>query len=134
MTAIGSIGVSRANVSFKQNVENASKAENVSAPVQQETNDSFISSKKDVEPPKISTVRLMTGFMTDKQVEGINKAGKLPENAKFVMNGYGSYTICNNFFGMRVGTQTIPQGFEVKKNVLGQAVVLPKDSTGLMIK
>ena len=35
---------------------------------------------------------------------------------------------------MRIGTQTIPQGFEVKKNVLGQAVVLPKDSTGIMIK
>ena len=50
------------------------------------------------------------------------------------MNGYGSYSISNNILGVRVGTQTLPEGFEVKKNFLGQAVVLPKGSEGLFIR
>ena len=70
----------------------------------------------------------------DKQVNDINKTRQLPPNAKFVMNGYGCYAISNNFFRIRVGTQTLPEGFEVRKNVFGQAVVLPKGSEGLLIK
>lgn len=129
---INAVNMTRANISFKQNVENTPKLEKISLPTQNKTNDTFVSSNQEIEPPKISRFRLMTGFLTDKQVEGINKAGKLPKNAKFVM-AFGSYSICNNFFGFRTGTQTIPQGFEVKKNVFGEAVVLPKDSNGLLI-
>ena len=70
----------------------------------------------------------------DEQIAQINKTRKLPPNAKFVPNAVGQYRIVNNFINLTVGTQTLPEGFEVKKNILGQAVVLPKGSDGLFIK
>ena len=82
----------------------------------------------------IGVLRLTTGLLTDEQVDNINKTRKLPDNAKFIPNGFGQYYIANNFFNMRAGTQTLPEGFEVKKNVLGFAVVVPKDTNGLLIK
>lgn len=89
---------------------------------------------EDLTPPEIGMLRLGTGFLTDEQVAQINKTKKLPPNAKFVPNAVGQYRIVNNFINLTVGTQTLPEGFEVKKNILGQAVVLPKDSDGLFIK
>ena len=98
--------------------------------------DTFEHSEKsaEIQPPRIGTARLMFGLLTDRQVAQINASRKLPPNAKFVMNGVGGYSISNNFFGVRVGTQTLPEGFEVKKNILGFAVVLPKGSDGIMLK
>lgn len=117
-------------VAFKQNPQPIK--ENIQKTIE---NDKFVSSTQQENlPPDIGTFRLTTGFLTDKQVDDINKTRQLPPNAKFVMNGYGSYAISNNFFGIRVGTQTLPEGFEVRKNVFGQAVVLPKGSEGLLIK
>ena len=117
-------------VAFKQNPQPIK--ENLQKTIE---NDKFVSSTQPENlPPDIGTFRLTTGFLTDKQVDDINKTRQLPPNAKFVMNGYGSYAISNNFFGIRVGTQTLPEGFEVRKNVFGQAVVLPKGSEGLLIK
>lgn len=117
-------------VAFKQNPQPIK--ENLQKTIE---NDKFVSSTQQENlPPDIGTLRLTTGFLTDKQVDDINKTRQLPPNAKFVMNGYGSYAISNNFFGIRVGTQTLPEGFEVRKNVFGQAVVLPKGSEGLLIK
>lgn len=115
---------------FKQYPQQAMK-ENVQAPMR---NDQFVPSNNQALPPEIGTFRLSTGFLTDRQVDAINQSRRLPSNAKFVMNGYGSYSISNNFFGIRIGTQTLPEGFEVRKNVFGQAVVLPKGSEGLMIR
>ena len=117
-------------VAFKQNPQPIK--ENLQKTIE---NNKFVSSTQQENlPPDIGTFRLTTGFLTDKQVDDINKTRQLPPNAKFVMNGYGSYAISNNFFGIRVGTQTLPEGFEVRKNVFGQAVVLPKGSEGLLIK
>ena len=91
-------------------------------------------STKEAEPPKISRLRLMFNLLTDEQIDQINKSGKLPSNGKFIMNGMGSHHIANNFFNLRAGTQTLPEGFEVKKNVLGFAVVVPKGTEGLLVK
>ena len=98
--------------------------------------DSFERSEEsqELQPPRIGMGRLIFGLLTDKQVAQINASRKLPPNAKFVMNGVGGYSISNNFFGVRTGTQILPEGFEVKKNVLGFAVVLPKGSDGIMLK
>ena len=115
---------------FKQYPQQAMK-ENVQASVR---NDQFVPSNNQALLPEIGTFRLSTGFLTDRQVDAINQSRRLPSNAKFVMDGYGSYSISNNFFGIRIGTQTLPEGFEVRKNVFGQAVVLPKGSEGLMIR
>lgn len=84
--------------------------------------------------PQISKTRLFFSRLTDEQIEAINKSGKLPDNAKFVQNGFGGFVICNNFFGLRAGTQTLPAGFEVKKNILGFTCVLPKGTNGIFIK
>ena len=89
---------------------------------------------EDLTPPEIGMLRIGTGFLTDEQIAQINKTKKLPSNAKFVPNAVGQYRIVNNFINLTVGTQTLPEGFEVKKNILGQAVVLPKGSDGLFIK
>lgn len=116
-------------VAFKQYQQ--SSAEIPQAPMQY---DAYMSSQNTKMPPEIGFFRLMSGFLTDNQVNQINQSRRLPSNAKFIMNGYGSYSISNNILGVRVGTQTLPEGFEVKKNVLGQAVVLPKGSEGLFIR
>lgn len=97
--------------------------------------DSFEGINNKAEPPKISRLRLAFGFLTEDQVKGINEAGKLPDNAKFVMNNVGNgYTICNNFFGWRAGTKELPVGFEVKRNVFGFAIVVPKGTEGALVK
>ena len=85
------------------------------------------------QPPEIGFLRLATGFITQEQVDQINLSRRLPDNAKFIQNEYGKFVICNNFMGLRVGTQELPMGFEVKLNIIGKAVVLPKGSSGLLV-
>ena len=85
--------------------------------------------------PKIGFFRLATGFITKKQIAQINESGKLPDNAKFVQNGWGGYTIQNDIFGITPGTKTLPAGFEVKRGgIFGQAIVVPKGTEGLLIR
>ena len=90
--------------------------------------------QEQVAPPKISTLRLAVGLLTDEQIQQINETGKLPENAKFIPNGMGGYTIRNNFFGVTSGTQQLPQGFEVKNNLFGFSQVVPKGTQGVFLK
>lgn len=97
-------------------------------------NDSFESCSEIEKPPKINCVRIIFNRLTDEQIEQINKSGKLPDNAKFVTNESGGYSISPNIFGLTTGTQILPEGFEVKKNKLGVTVVLPKGTSGLLIK
>ena len=83
----------------------------------------------------INKLRLITSMLTDKQIEQINKTGLLPDNAKFIFDGkVCRYYIANNFFGIRAGTQTLPEGFEVKKNLIGQAVAVPKNTKSIFIQ
>lgn len=85
--------------------------------------------------PKIGAFRLITCLLTDEQIAEINKTRKLPDNGKFIATpGGNGYTINYNLMNLRTGTKTLPEGFEVKRNILGFAVVLPKDTEGLFIK
>lgn len=88
---------------------------------------------QDASVPKISRTRLFFSRLKDDQIDAINKAGRLPDNAKFI-GSIGGYAICNNFFNYRTGTQILPAGYEVKKNIFGFAVVVPKGSKGFFIK
>lgn len=129
-------GANVSAVNFKKNVDemqNVSDEHIVENGLKKDTVDISAKPQKP-EPPEISNWRIFFGNLTDEQIKGINESGRLPENAKFVMNGYGSYTISNNFFGFRSGTRELPVGFEVKKNVLGFACVLPKGMEGALIK
>jgi len=91
-------------------------------------------SSGETEPPKISAARIMFRVLTDEQIDQINKSGKLPSNGKFIQNGMGSYDISNNFFNLTAGTQILPEGYEVKKNVFGFAMVVPKGTEGALIQ
>ncbi len=93
-----------------------------------------IDKPEDLTPPEIGMLRIGTGFLTDEQIAQINKTRKLPPNAKFVPNAVGQYKIVNNFINLTTGTRTLPEGYEVRKNLLGQAVVLPKDSAGFFVR
>ena len=86
------------------------------------------------EPNSISIARLAFQYLNDAQIEEVNRTGMLPENAKFVRTSDGRYIICNNFFGIRAGTRKIPEGYEVKRDFLGFAVVVPKETKGLFIR
>jgi len=89
---------------------------------------------KKPEPPKISFIRALFSVLNDEQIDELNKSRKLPENCKFVFNGAGGYTITPNVLNLSLGTRTLPGDFEVKKNVLGFALVVPKDADSILIK
>ena len=91
-------------------------------------------SSAETEPPKINAARIMFRVLTDEQIAQINKSGKLPSNGKFIKNAEGAYDISNNFFNLTTGTQILPEGYEVKKDVFGFARVLPKGTEGALIK
>ena len=117
------------------NVKFGSKENDMNIPeigLQEDTLD--ISKSDKGEAPEIGAMRLMFGFLTDEQVQQINATGKLPPNAKFVPNELGGYQLTNNFFGIQAGTQELPAGFEVKKNVLGFTTIVPKGTKGMLIK
>ena len=83
---------------------------------------------------KIGYWRAAFSRLTNEQIEKANKTGKLSGKAKIKQNGRGGYTIVSNLMGISSGTQTIPEGFELRKNWLGFTKVLPKDTEGLFIK
>lgn len=86
------------------------------------------------EPPEISWGRACTGFLTQDQVNAINETRRLPDNVKIMRDGLGGYILSYNYLGIRAGTHTIPEGFEIKRDVLGIAHVLPKDTFGLFYR
>lgn len=137
MTGINALSSVHASVvNFKQNIEEKAPIKDGTVIEKELPQDKaeFSSKSEKVAPPEISTARLMFSRLTDDQISKINESGKLPENAKFVMNGFGGYTICNNFFNLRAGTRQLPQGFEVRKDVMGFTTVLPKGTEGALIK
>ncbi len=98
------------------------------------TSDVFVNSTEK-QPPEISKIRLFFRYLNDEQVKAVNECGKLPKNAKFIPKSDGTgYRIHNNFFGVRSGTQIIPEGYEVRRNWLGFAIVVPKGTEGLFIR
>jgi|GEM_PF-5138054 len=86
------------------------------------------------QPPQISNLGLLFARLSDNQIKAVNKAGILPKNGKFIPAKNGRYVIRPNWLGVAPGTRQLPAGFEVKKDVLGFAVVLPKGTEGLLIR
>ena len=136
MTTINSVSSFTASkVNFKQSVEEIkSEAKINETKLEKDFTEFSSKATKATEPPQISKTRLFFCALTDEQVAKINESRKLPENGKFIANGYGSYYISPNFFGLRPGTQELPVGFEVKKNILGFAVVVPNGTKGYMLR
>ena len=86
------------------------------------------------EPPQISWGRAVTGFLTKEQVDMINETRRLPDNVTIMPNGAGGYNFTYNYFGLRAGTQTVPEGFELKQDIIGQAHIVPKDTNGVLLR
>lgn len=120
----------KTNIYFKQDsIENESQ--NLKNP---EVKTDNIEIKTKVKPPQISTMRLFFHALSDEQINQVNKSKMLPENGKFVRDGYGGYIVSANLMNLRIGTRKLPEGFEVRKNALGLTLILPIDSEGLLIK
>lgn len=130
MTGVNAVsGMNFPKVSFKQN-ENAGAT---ATQIPESKPDSVDFSTK-VDVPKISRTRLFFTRLTNDQIAAVNEAGKLPDGAKFVSNGFGGYTVCNNFFNFRAGTQQMPAGFELGKDIFGFTIVKPIGTKGAFIK
>lgn len=94
-----------------------------------------LSKNKKYDGPKIDFFRAMFSRLNDEQMEAINRTGKTPNNIKITKSTEtGNYQIGNNIFGIISGTTTMPAGYELKKDVLGFAHIVPKDTQGLFVK
>ena len=131
MNAINSIGAVNTTMKALPNSDSVPQLK----PDLTQKPDELVLSSKEMDPPEISALRIMFGRLTDDQVAQINKSGKLPKNAKFIQsNMTGFYGIFNNFFNISPGTQQLPEGYEIKKNLLGFAIVVPKGTEGAFIR
>ncbi len=90
---------------------------------------------KTKDPTKVGYWRAAFSRLTTEQINNANETGKLSGKVKIKQNLAGTgYSLTSNLMGITVGTQTIPAGYELRKNWLGFTVLLPKDSEGLFIK
>ena len=92
--------------------------------------------KKDgtITVPPISWARATFNRLTDEQVAAINETRRLPENVKIVPDMKGGYRLTYDYTGLTMGTRTVPEGFEMKKDIFGFSGVVPKDTEGVFIK
>lgn len=90
---------------------------------------------KTKDPNSVGYWRAAFSRLTDEQIKNANETGKLSGKVKIKQNSAGTgYTIAPNLMNITTGTQTIPAGYELRKNWLGFTTVLPKDSEGLFVK
>ena len=123
------------NVSALRSDAGIPKTTNFSANTEQKPDSLELSQNaNEMKPPRISRLRLWLGILSKKQGNKINQSGKLPKKAKFVKAEKGDYKIVNNFFGLKQGTQILPDGYEVKRNLLGFAKVVPTGTKGLFLR
>lgn len=82
----------------------------------------------------ISVLEAFTGILSDEQIAEINKTKQMPEGTLIAKDELGNYYITNDVLGIDTGTRTLPKGYEVKKDRLGFAIVVPEGTKGIMIK
>lgn len=62
-----------------------------------------------------------TGLLSDEQIAQINSTRQVPEGTIIVKTEDGDYDIENDRLNLTTGTRTLPEGYEVRKNILGAA-------------
>ncbi len=89
------------------------------------------SSKESSKPQVNLKLRnILFSRFNDKQINQINAAGELPDNAKITdLN-----KIVWNKFNITKGSHKIPQGYELKNDILGFTHVVRKDSKAWYLK
>lgn len=89
---------------------------------------------------KIGKLRILFNRLTDEQIANVNRTGELPKGAKFVdcKDSHGRYTgaqkISLNFFNITNGTQKLPAGYELRKDILGFTHIVREGTQGLFLK
>ena len=95
--------------------------------------DSFEPSNKS-EKIKVSTPRAIFGYLTQEQIDEINRTRKLPKNVKISRTKDGSFYMRPNWFNISRGTHKIPEGFELRRNLAGFTEVVPIGEEGLTLR
>ena len=90
--------------------------------------------KRDTIENRISYFSVATGILSDEQVEKINKTRVVPEGTIIVKTEDGEYELENNRLGWTEGTRLMPEGYEMRKNVLGVAEIVPIDQKSIFLK
>ena len=91
--------------------------------------------RKSSQMSNIGFLRLHFGRLNNDQINQVNKGGKLPSNAIIVYNEKtDSFDIKSNYLGLKTGISALPTGFELRKNIWGFTVIVPKDSEGLYLR
>lgn len=70
---------------------------------------------------KIGFWEAATGLLSDEQIAQINSTRQVPEGTIIVKTEDGDYDIENDRLNLTTGTRTLPEGYEVRKNILGAA-------------
>ncbi len=115
------------------NEQAAEEIKEIKNPLKDELNkDVFKVSKKG--EPKVPVLRIWFNRLTQDQIDEINRTGKLPKNIKVRPKEVGTgYYMYHNIFNMYNGTQTMPEGYELRRNRLGFTRLVPKDTEGFWL-
>ena len=71
--------------------------------------------------------------LTDEQITAINQTRKLPKGAKIIKTWNGEYQIIKDPFNIHNGTQKLPEGYEIRKDLLGFTHIMLQDTEGPFI-
>lgn len=98
----------------------------------------FFEVNNKIKPPELTTLQILFDTFTDEQIEQINKAKMLPENARFVFNNTlwargHKYDPPHYLIRLyipnvtkEIGTRILPEGYEVKRIPLEGVKVVKK--------
>lgn len=84
---------------------------------------------------KVNPLRIWFNRLKPEQIEEINRTRKTPDNIKIRPDlGNTGYHIYHNIFNLKNGTKTLPEGYELRQNLLGFTRLVLKDSEGFWLR
>ncbi|MBQ9245880.1 hypothetical protein IJ182_06410 [bacterium] len=117
-----------------QSANNPPVKKNDEIPKKPELNTDVFKTNKKGEP-KVGVLRIWFHRLKQDQIDAINESGKLPKNIKIRPKEVGTgYYMYHNIFNMFNGTKTMPEGWELRRNILGFTRLVPKDTEGFWLR
>lgn len=86
------------------------------------------------EAPKIGMARILFNRLTPEQINDVNSSGNLPKNAKFKDDIYGNPQLTWNIADFTPGTHKLPEGYELKNDILGFTHVVREGTKSWYLK
>ena len=84
--------------------------------------------------PKISMIRVLFKRLNQEQIYGVNTSRNLPKNAKFKNDTCGNPRLTWNLFDFTSGTHKLPEGYELKNDILGFTHVVREGTKSWYLK